>query len=63
MAETIDAVIRAALAGLYTQAEAVKWLQSAHPRLAGRRPIDLMAEGKADDVLALLRRSKEDTYL
>lgn len=59
--ETIEA-IRSALARLYTHAEALEWLQSAHPGLAGRRPLDLMAEGKPDDVLAVLRSIEEDAH-
>lgn len=61
--ETIDAAIRSALGRLYTHAEALEWLQSPHPHLAGRRPLDLMVEGKGDDVLAVLRRIEEDAYL
>jgi uncharacterized protein (DUF2384 family) len=51
------------LAELYSPDEARLWLFSRHPLLDGRRPADLIAEGHAEDVLALIDQLRDGAYL
>lgn len=60
--ETIEA-IQGILDHRYTADEALLWLRSGHPQLGDRRPIDMLVDGREDDVLAVLRSLDEGTYL
>jgi uncharacterized protein (DUF2384 family) len=40
----------------YTRDEARMWLYARHPQLAGERAIDLVAMGRAEDVLTVIER-------
>ncbi len=40
----------------YTRDEARLWLYSRHPQLNGERAIDLVATGRAEDVLTVIER-------
>ena len=47
---------------LYGPAAAQDWLFGFNPLLRGRRPIDVIREGKADALLAALRQEAADSY-
>jgi uncharacterized protein (DUF2384 family) len=51
------------LADLYTPDEARLWLFSRHTLLDGRRPADVIAEGRTEDVLALIDQLRDGAYL
>lgn len=55
--------IEALLDEFYTQDEAQLWLSLPHPQLEGRVPNDVIADGRADEVLAILRRLNDGAYL
>ena len=44
------------LRDLYTREEARLWLMARHPQLDGERAIDLVASGRAEDVLTVIER-------
>lgn len=50
------------LAELYDPRETRVWLYSKHPLLDGKRAIDLIHEGRADEVLAVIASLDEGTY-
>jgi uncharacterized protein (DUF2384 family) len=47
----------------YSQNEIRSWLYARHPQLEGQRPIDLIHDGKAIDVLRVLERLDAMVYL
>lgn len=47
----------------YGVAEIRAWLYARHPQLAGERAIDLIHDGRGEDVLAILDRLDADAYL
>lgn len=51
------------LADLYSPDEARLWLFSRHAHLDGRRPGDLIAEGRTEDVLTLIDQLRDGAYL
>lgn len=51
------------LAALYAPDEARLWLFSRHTQLGGLIPADLIAEGKVDDVLALIDQLRDGAYI
>ena len=51
------------LASVYAPDEARLWLFSPHAELAGRRPADLIAEGRTDEVLEIIDRLQSAAYL
>jgi len=51
------------LSEYYTAEETRIWLFSRHPQLDGKRAIDLINEGKSEDVLAVLDRLDAEAYL
>ena len=51
------------LADLYTAEETRLWLYSRNPLLEDKRPIDLIFEKKADEVIAVIEQLSEGTYL
>jgi transcriptional regulator with XRE-family HTH domain len=50
------------LAEFYSPDETRVWLYSKHRLLDGERPIDLVHEGRADEVLAVIQSLDEGTY-
>jgi transcriptional regulator with XRE-family HTH domain len=50
------------LADFYTPEETRVWLYSKHRLLNGSRAIDLINEGRADEVLAVIESLDEGTY-
>ena len=50
------------LAEFYSPEETRLWLYSPHRLLNGARAIDLIHEGRADEVLAVIESLAEDTY-
>ncbi|MGH7554528.1 MAG: antitoxin Xre/MbcA/ParS toxin-binding domain-containing protein, partial [Longimicrobiales bacterium] len=42
--------------------EARLWLFSHHPDLGGKRPVDLLAEDRTDEVLTLIDRMQSGAY-
>lgn len=52
------------LAELYPQAdEAHLWLFSPHKRLGGRRPADLIRQGRTEEVLQIIAQLKDGAYV
>lgn len=51
------------LAQTYTEAEGTLWLNSPHPQLSGEKATNLIANGRADEVLAALRRMDDCAYV
>ena len=51
------------LGDLYSPDEARLWLFSHNSALDGRRPADLIAEGKTEDVLTLIDELRDGAYL
>ncbi len=51
------------LGDFYPPDEARLWLFSRHEQLLGRRPADLIAEGRIDDVLALIDQLRDGAYI
>lgn len=51
------------LSDFYEPDEARLWLQSPHPQLHGERPYDLVAEGRAKDVLEVIERLDSGVYI
>jgi transcriptional regulator with XRE-family HTH domain len=50
------------LAEFYAPEETRVWLYSMHRLLAGRRPIDLIHDGRAEEVLAVIESLDQATY-
>src|SRR3954471_11129900 len=50
------------LAEFYSPDETRIWLYSKHPLLNGERAIDLIHQGRADDVLRVIESLDESTY-
>jgi hypothetical protein len=50
------------LAELYTPQETRLWLYSKHRLLGGTRAIDLINDGKTDEVLAVIESLSESTF-
>ena len=50
------------LAEFYTPEEARLWLYSRHRLLEGKRPIDLIQVGRAEDVLGVIESLDQGTY-
>jgi transcriptional regulator with XRE-family HTH domain len=50
------------LAEFYSPQETRLWLYSKHRLLEGKRAIDLIHDGKADEVLAVIESLSESTY-
>lgn len=48
---------------LYSDAEALKWLQSSHPQLYGARPIDLLGSDRTHEVLAIIDQLRSGAYV
>lgn len=51
------------LSDFYEPDEARLWLQTGHPQLGGRRPYDLINEGRTAEVLEILERLDSGVYL
>ena len=51
------------LSEYYSQEEIRAWLYALHPQLDGERAIDLVHEGRAIEVIAILDRLDADAYL
>ena len=51
------------LAGFYEPAEARLWLFSRHQQLKGERPADLIAQGRTDEVLAIIDQLRGGAYI
>ena len=51
------------LAEFYTSAETRKWLYARNALLNGERAIDLIREGRTDDVLTAIRRVAASAYV
>lgn len=51
------------LGDFYPPDEARLWLFAHHGQLGGRRPADLIAEGRIDDVLALIDQLRDGAYI
>jgi transcriptional regulator with XRE-family HTH domain len=51
------------LGDFYPPDEARLWLFSHHQQLQGRRPADLIAEGRIDEVLALIDQLRDGAYI
>ena len=47
----------------YTPEEVRLWLYQPHPQLEGRRAIDVIVEGDAQEVIAILDRLDAEVYL
>ncbi len=47
----------------YKSAEIRMWLYARHPQLDGERPIDLVNEGRSEEVLSVLERLDSGAYL
>jgi uncharacterized protein (DUF2384 family) len=47
----------------YTSEEVRLWLYAPHPQLEGRRAIDAVVDGQADEVIGILDRLDADAYL
>lgn len=47
---------------IYEPETAERWLFGANPRLANRRPIDLVRLGRADELVAVLRQERAGSY-
>jgi uncharacterized protein (DUF2384 family) len=50
------------LAEFYSPDETRLWLYAKHPLLGGKRPIDLIHDGKADEVLGVIESLDEGSY-
>ena len=51
------------LSDLYTPDETRLWLHAAHPLLDQQRAIDLIVEGRTEEVLAVIDRLESGAYL
>lgn len=47
----------------YAPDEIRTWLYARHPQLAGERAIDLICQGRSEEVLRVLERLDEEAYL
>ena len=51
------------LSDFYEPDEVRLWLQSPHPQLHGKRPYDLVNEGRTNEVLEVIERLDSGVYL
>lgn len=51
------------LSGLYSADQARVWLSSPHRRLDGERPVDLIRQGKVDEVRALIAHMRDGSFV
>ncbi len=51
------------LGAYYSGEEVWAWLHAPHPQLDGERPVDLVQEGRTEEVTAILDRLDADAYL
>ena len=51
------------LSEYYSHEEVRAWLYAMHPQLDGQRAIDLIHDGRTEEVLAILDRLEADAYL
>ncbi|MBW7835862.1 MAG: DUF2384 domain-containing protein [Sphingomonadales bacterium] len=51
------------LSDFYEPDEARLWLQLPHPQLSGERPIDLINQGRTNEVLEIIERLDSGVYL
>ena len=51
------------LGGYYSDEEVRAWLYTRHPQLNGERAIDLIHDGRSEEVVAILDRLDADAYL
>ena len=47
----------------YSDDEVRAWLHARHPQLDGRRAIDLIRDGRTEEVIAILDRLDADAHL
>ena len=47
----------------YTDEEVRAWLYARHPQLDGQRAIDLIHDGRSEEVIAIIDRLDADAYL
>jgi uncharacterized protein (DUF2384 family) len=47
----------------YSEEEVRAWLYARHPQLEGQRAIDLIHDGRSEDVIAILDRLEADSYV
>jgi len=47
----------------YTPGEIRLWLYAPHPQLEGQRAIDLVHEGRSEEILQILKRLDAEAYL
>lgn len=50
------------LSEFFEPADVKMWLFAPHPELSGSRPADLLAQGKLDEVLAVIERLRDSAY-
>lgn len=51
------------LAEFFEPEDARLWLFAPHPQLNGERPVDLIAEGRQKDVLAIITRLQDSAFV
>jgi len=51
------------LAEFFEPEDARLWLFAPHPQLNGERPVDLIAEGRQKDVLAIIARLQDSAFV
>jgi transcriptional regulator with XRE-family HTH domain len=63
-AERLDLLelVMSALLRLYEPAAAGDWLFGLNPLLRNRRPIDVIRQGKTEELLAAIRQENADSY-
>src|SRR4026209_594694 len=63
-AERLDLLelVMSALLRLYEPETAEKWLFGFNPRLRHRRPIDVIRQGRPEELLAAIRQEQADSY-
>lgn len=47
----------------YTPSELALWLNAAHPQFEGKSAVQMLSEGRAEDVLQCVRRLDDGVYL
>ena len=55
--------IKGRLVEYFEPDDALSWLHLPHPQLGGRRPYDLVEEGRLKDVLEVIERLDHSVYL
>jgi uncharacterized protein (DUF2384 family) len=51
------------LADFYTPDEIMEWLAAPHPQLGGRSALGMMADDRADEVIAVIERLRDCVYI